>query len=396
MIQYIPRAQLEPHPDNPRKDLGDLSELSLSIRKQGLLQNLTVVPHPEKPDMYRIVIGHRRFAASEFAGLDKLPCIIDEKMTYPEQIAVMMSENMQRSDLTIAEKVGGVQMMMDLGMNGDEIAGRTGLSTSTVYRYAKLTGLEKGGIAEAERRGATLIQFAEISGIEDDALRQQAMEAAGTNEYSRVMSRVRLWRAMQARLPIMQSKLNAFARQIDEVDYSKWQSEEFYNYLDEHVIARIEAFKPKKDAEYAYRIRDYDLALYRNAQKGNDQKAEERRQAEERRRERVKNEQDIALRFKEMRGRFMGQLNLKGREEAAKRFVLWVMTRTDYLGNAMYGGIFSWRFAINQDPENEAATCSVKLSAENIDTFDEKRLLLAVVLVAFDRISQSDMTLMDR
>ena len=80
MITMIHRSKLEPHPDNPRKDLGDLSELAASIRKQGILQNLTVVPSPDSEDKYRIVIGHRRFAASYIAGLAELPCNIDEKM----------------------------------------------------------------------------------------------------------------------------------------------------------------------------------------------------------------------------------------------------------------------------------------------------------------------------
>ena len=43
-IVMIPVAQLEHHPENPRKDLGDLSELTESIRKNGVMQNLTVVP----------------------------------------------------------------------------------------------------------------------------------------------------------------------------------------------------------------------------------------------------------------------------------------------------------------------------------------------------------------
>ena len=69
MITYINRDRLEPHPDNPRKDLGDLTELVASISKQGLLQNLTVVPSPENEGKYRIVIGHRRFAAASLAGM---------------------------------------------------------------------------------------------------------------------------------------------------------------------------------------------------------------------------------------------------------------------------------------------------------------------------------------
>ena len=36
--------QLEPHPNNPRKNLGDLTELTESIKKNGVLQNLTVIP----------------------------------------------------------------------------------------------------------------------------------------------------------------------------------------------------------------------------------------------------------------------------------------------------------------------------------------------------------------
>ena len=41
---YIPIEELYPHPDNPRKDVGDVSELAASIKESGVLQNLTVVP----------------------------------------------------------------------------------------------------------------------------------------------------------------------------------------------------------------------------------------------------------------------------------------------------------------------------------------------------------------
>ena len=162
MITYIAREKLEAHPDNPRKELGDLSELAASIRKQGLLQNLTVVPHPEKTDKYRIVIGHRRFSAAGIAGLNELPCVIDENMSYTEQLAVMMSENMQRNDLTIAERVGGVQLMMELGMSTAQVAANTGISDSSVRRYAKLAALDRKDMKKAEQRGVTLLQLNDI------------------------------------------------------------------------------------------------------------------------------------------------------------------------------------------------------------------------------------------
>lgn len=43
-IVWLNRSELEPHPDNPRKDLGDLTELRESIRQNGIMQNLTVIP----------------------------------------------------------------------------------------------------------------------------------------------------------------------------------------------------------------------------------------------------------------------------------------------------------------------------------------------------------------
>ena len=71
-IVMIPGAQLEHHPENPRKDLGDLEELTASIRANGVLQNLTVVADL-KAAKYLVVIGNRRFEAAKAAVLIELP-----------------------------------------------------------------------------------------------------------------------------------------------------------------------------------------------------------------------------------------------------------------------------------------------------------------------------------
>ena len=44
MLPTIETGRLIPHPNNPRQDLGDLTELSESIKIHGVLQNLTVIP----------------------------------------------------------------------------------------------------------------------------------------------------------------------------------------------------------------------------------------------------------------------------------------------------------------------------------------------------------------
>lgn len=134
-IVYIPVDKLHPHPDNPRKDLGDLTELTESIKISGVLQNLTVVPwfseltrrpcdDPKQQEEmgYRVIIGHRRLAAAKLAGLTELPCIIRE-MYHDEQVRTMLVENMQRSDLTVYEQAQGFQMMLNLGDSIEELLG---------------------------------------------------------------------------------------------------------------------------------------------------------------------------------------------------------------------------------------------------------------------------------
>ena len=128
---FIPVERLVPHPDNPRKDLGDLTELAASIKENGVFQNLTVVPEVE--DRFTVIIGHRRLAAAKLAGLTELPCVVVE-MTPKEQVQTMLLENMQRSDLTVYEQAQGFQMMLDLGATVEEIAEKSGFSVRPVRK----------------------------------------------------------------------------------------------------------------------------------------------------------------------------------------------------------------------------------------------------------------------
>lgn len=110
-IVTIGLEHIHPHPDNPRKDLGDLTELAESIKKNGIMQNLTVIPKEGEPGEYITIIGHRRSAAAKLAGVTEAPCRVVEGMTDKEQMSTMLEENMQRNDLTIWEQAQGFQMM---------------------------------------------------------------------------------------------------------------------------------------------------------------------------------------------------------------------------------------------------------------------------------------------
>jgi len=85
---------------NVRKDVGDISELTESIKQVGVLEPLIV--RPTRTSRYEIVVGNRRYRAAETIGLKKVPCIVKE-MSDDEAIIASLTENIQRGDLAEEE-----------------------------------------------------------------------------------------------------------------------------------------------------------------------------------------------------------------------------------------------------------------------------------------------------
>ena len=211
-ITMIKVEQLYHHPENPRKDLGDLSELTESIRKNGIMQNLTVVPghrmtkaewvaearaegadkvsaessyDPEDAEVstgYTVVIGNRRMEAAKAAGLAEVPCVISG-MDYKEQIATMLEENMQRADLTVYEQAQGFQMMMDLGYSAHEISEKTGFSETTVGRRLKMAQLDKKTFQAAVGKQITVEVLDQLGKIDDIGKRNELLANYGDRNF---------------------------------------------------------------------------------------------------------------------------------------------------------------------------------------------------------------------
>lgn len=178
-ITMLPLNQLEHHPDNPRLDLGDLTELTESIRSQGVLQNLTVVRVDD--NIYNVVIGNRRMEAAKLAGLAEVPCVISD-MDYNTQIATMLTENMHRTDLTLYEQAQGIQMMMDLGLTQGQISEMTGFSRTTIKRRAEMARLDKETLKEKCTQ-LTMDEMDQLMKIRDIDKRNELLKAAGTDNF---------------------------------------------------------------------------------------------------------------------------------------------------------------------------------------------------------------------
>lgn len=182
-IKLIAIEELQHHPDNPRKDFGDLTELAESIKANGIMQNLTVVPSDDGTGLYDVIIGNRRLEAAKLAGLDELPCAVVE-LSPQEQMATMLAENMQREDLTILEQAQGFQYMLDLGETAQSIAEKTGFTARTVRRRVKLLELDKEGLEKAFKRQISLDDIDKINSIEDVAERNKLLDYAGTGNFN--------------------------------------------------------------------------------------------------------------------------------------------------------------------------------------------------------------------
>lgn len=137
-------SALKPHPSNVREGLGDTSDLTASIRAQGILQPLTVVPDPADSRCYLVIAGNRRLAAAQRARLDQIPVIIRRDALTPAQVTeVMLVENLQRTDLGPMEKAAGMGRLRTAGYTNKRIAESIGVTDATVSTYLALLELSR-------------------------------------------------------------------------------------------------------------------------------------------------------------------------------------------------------------------------------------------------------------
>ena len=271
---FIPVERLVPHPDNPRKDLGDLTELAASIKENGVFQNLTVVPEVE--DRFTVVIGHRRLAAAKLAGLTELPCVVVE-MTPKEQVQTMLLENMQRSDLTVYEQAQGFQMMLDLGATVEEIAEKSGFSEKTIRRRVKMMELDQKTLKEVSARQLTLGDFDALAQVEDIKERNKVLESIGTRDFDANLSRALSVQAERRNRPIVKAWLKEIgAKELTSQEawsnkYESYPGCGYYIYLSKWGE---DGNKPPENikGEVFYVLERTSLRLYKKREKAKPEK----------------------------------------------------------------------------------------------------------------------------
>ncbi len=141
LFKTIPIHCLQRGQFQPRKQFNEegLQELAQSILAQGLIEPLVVRKHSETT--YEIIAGERRWRAAMIAGLDEVPCLIND---YNDQqaAAVTLIENIQRQDLSLLEEANGYQRLLsEFHFNQSEIATLVGKSRSHIANLLRLLTL---------------------------------------------------------------------------------------------------------------------------------------------------------------------------------------------------------------------------------------------------------------
>ncbi len=177
--RWIPLDEIETNPDQPRTNVGDLTELARSIESKGVLEPLLVRPLGD--GRYRIIAGERRFRAAMEAGLTEVPCI-EFDVPENEVVEIALIENLHRKDLHPFEEAEGYAGLASrFGYTQQRIADAVGKSRVSITEAMSLLDIPEDVREECRRADiAARTVLLAIARLKDPDAMREALAAAQT------------------------------------------------------------------------------------------------------------------------------------------------------------------------------------------------------------------------
>lgn len=315
-VRNIPTENLYHNPNNPRRETnyGDISELCMSIKAMGILQNLTVCPYDpaihagltvaDPDNSFVVLIGNRRLEGGKAAKLEALPCVVHEGLDAAKQLEIMIVENCQRQDLTLQEEAESFKQLSLFGKTVAEIAKMTGFSQSKIRDRIKLTSLDSEKVQQAAARGATLSDYAKVYAIKDTALQNEVLDSIGTVNFEYTLKRCKDKDKNQIRGAEIVEKLKEFAVEVDSKLDSYTSVATYYKSDKKEIEVPGDA-----DTVSYFFVVDYAyITVYRERTAAETQEIEDRKTTREKYANDVAELKVISNRMKELRQEFMKRL----------------------------------------------------------------------------------------
>ena len=161
--RLIPTSQIEENPQNPRSEIGDVSDLEASIKAHGLLQPITVRPVGKK---YQVVAGSRRFNALKNLGFKSIKCEV-RPLKDKEAFEIATTENVSRKNMSEVDECLAVAKMVDDGTDIHTVASHFGRHPRWVIGRVKMAKLGDEAM-EMLRNGEITLGHAEALTMADD------------------------------------------------------------------------------------------------------------------------------------------------------------------------------------------------------------------------------------
>ncbi|MDP8976401.1 MAG: ParB/RepB/Spo0J family partition protein [Actinomycetota bacterium] len=166
MIEVLSIDKIVPAPDNPRRSVGDVTELAASIAAVGIIEPLVVTPLGD--GTYQLVAGARRHAAARIAGLGEVTAVVRQDLDDAARQELMLIENLQREDLAPLEEAEAFDRLMGMGYTQRRLAKRLSISQSHVSKRLNLLRLPSDARTFLDSGGITLAEAQELTKLADD------------------------------------------------------------------------------------------------------------------------------------------------------------------------------------------------------------------------------------
>jgi ParB/RepB/Spo0J family partition protein len=230
----VPLASIRVHPLNLRTELRDVDELADSIRQNGLLEPVLLVPDPEPAEdgaeRFLLVAGHRRHAGCVAARHDPVEAIIRHDLDGDgAQVIAMLTENGPRDDLTPIEEAHGYQLALDLNhLTPAKLAKRLGKPRDRITSRVALTRLPDEVQEKVHARQISLHEAEAMAEFANDASALESLlKAAGTSNFQYKVQQHRVRRESAQRVATLRKELQqAGARVIERPADYPWSSAE--------------------------------------------------------------------------------------------------------------------------------------------------------------------------
>ncbi|RYG39134.1 ParB/RepB/Spo0J family partition protein [bacterium] len=178
-LTNIPLDQIEPDPNQPRKDIGDISDLVASVAVHGVIEPVLV--REIDKNRFMLVAGERRFSAAKQASLKEIPAIVRDDFADDARFEVQLVENLHRKDLNVIETAMAYRVLIDQhGYSQRKLAERIGRSVSGINEILRVLTLPSDvveGVLTSEHSGNRSLLL-EISKLPGEEAQRSAWESA--------------------------------------------------------------------------------------------------------------------------------------------------------------------------------------------------------------------------